>query len=340
MRLAWYPFLILLAWPVMIAVHELGHATAAKLLALQFESLRVGPIELRRDDGRWRLAWARVVWDDGVGAFTGRWVELPRSWVGFAALAIGGPLACAASACACAAAAIGLGDGHTLGTAIAADALWMAAGVGGFDAIANLVPRRTHTDGALDDGSRLALAFRFGRRAGHLVVRFLAARQLGRRPRDFGLDAAECLAASETMPRFRHWLLLAALYIANDRGDTALARKVLARALAVTPTFDALRAEFELAQALDDALGGDPAAARAHLRRLGWLVMYLSNPNQVALAEAAIFTAEASYEKARAALERWDRAVKKEGAHMRVGKEWAEEALRMHLAAAASRWRN
>ena len=142
------------------------------------------------------------------------------------------------------------------------------------------------------------------------------------------------------MPRFRQWLLLAALYIANDRGDTALAREVLARALAVTPTFDALRAEFELAQALHDALRGEPAAARARLRLSGWLAMCLSNPDQAALADAAIFTAEGSYEKARAALDRWDRAVKKGGAHMRVGKEWAEEELRMHLTAATSRWRN
>jgi hypothetical protein len=118
--------------------------------------------------------------------------------------------------------------------------------------------------------------------------------------------------------------------VALDQGNRTLARELLLRAEGTQEP----AARFELARqgAILDALEGDAPRARERLRALGkppWQADYS------ALAEAALLAAEGSARGAREALERWDRFVAASLPAVRVGNEWAEEAVRARLEAVA-----
>ncbi len=119
--------------------------------------------------------------------------------------------------------------------------------------------------------------------------------------------------------------------VALDRGDRALAREILGRAETVKDPLT--RSEFVLQEILLDALDGRPALAREHLEAQG---RHPWNPDYPALAEAAVLLAEGRMREAREALERWDRLVASFSPVVRVGNEWAEEALRERLASVAT----
>ncbi len=327
-RFGWYlaggtlPLLIAFT-PVVIVIHELGHVLAGALLGFRFQFVQVGRVQVVRTLHGVRLRWNQPLPDDILGLQSsipdGDEVSISR----LVAHAAGGPVLNLATA----ALALGVAAVTPVRSATAEALLAVVRLVGVFSglAIVNLLPFRTPR-GRLSDGALILHYLRVGAPSLSAFMRVMRRSAVGQRPREWGIDARALATWAGVPAPTGPWLLLFALGVALDQGDQTLARELLARAESVQePT---ARLELTRLAALVDALQGDALHARERLEGLGkppW------DSGYSALAEAALLVAEARGQEAREALDRWDRFVAASPPGVRVGNEWAEEAVRARL---------
>jgi hypothetical protein len=317
-----------LALAVHVVVHELGHLAAAAAAGARLESLRFGPVTVRRDGDRFRIERNRL----RLAGVLGSIVAVPTKDEGFerafGLTILGGPAATVALTTALYLGARAVSPPSSDGEAIASFVLWHATVVGGFLGVVNLVPVRLRS-GLRNDGSLAWLTFRARTAGSREAVRLLVQATRGRRPREWGRDAETLVAAAETDPRYAPEVRLAALNVALDTGDVARADEIIVRGCGVDRPEDGHRQEFLLQEALLAALvRGDPVTARARLAQVG--------PTPLAeyplLAHAAAALAEGRSDEARALVARWRAATERSGLPcLRVGNEWAEELLAARL---------
>ncbi|HVO17883.1 MAG TPA: hypothetical protein VMU15_01420 [Anaeromyxobacter sp.] len=324
----WHLLLCAALAPLVVLVHELGHALAGALVGFRFQLVQVGPVALLRGPEGLRLRWHQRV----PGQVLGQQSSAPEDDRALPArLAVhgaGGPalnLLTAVLAWGAVAAA-----GQPSGPAGAA-ALGILEGLGALSVfgLVDLFPMRLR--GQLSDGARIVHALRAARSpAGIALLRASMRQARALRPREWSLSARELAGLSETDARARDELLLFALGLANDQGDRALARELVERGGAIRDP--STQVEFGLQAAMLEALEGEPARARQRLEVVGG---HPSLPEYSSLAHAAVLAAEGRAEEASRALERWERLVAALPPYVRVGNEWAEEAVRARLAPVA-----
>ncbi len=328
-RLAWHVFLALLILPVHVMLHELGHAAASALVGFRFTALRVGRLVIHRDGKRLRLSWTPTsiagVLGFHLGVPEGEAVLGPR----FAIYGACGPATTLAVATACRAGGAAMGPATTLGSAVASHALLAGWWVGVFLGIVNFLPFRTGS-GLVSDGARVLMALLPRSPGAEAVMRSNVFSVQGRRPRDWGMSVGSLLSAADSERRQLDALLVVALAVALDTGDTAGMDEVLRRAAEVPPSHPLSRHELELQAAMVEAFRGDTVSARERLASLG---PHPTIPDYPRLAEAVVDLAEGRTDEARAALDLWEQAITKTGmaTAVRVGNDWAEEALRARL---------
>jgi hypothetical protein len=321
------PLLIIALTPVVVVIHELGHVLAGALVGFRFQFVQAGPVQVARTPAGVRLRWNQPLPDDVLGLQSslpdGDVVSIPR----LVAHAAGGPLLNLATA----ALAYGVSSAVSPDRGAVAEAfLTVVRLVGVFSglAVVNLIPFRTPR-GRLTDGALIIHYLRTGSPALSAFMRASRRQALAERPREWAIEARTLATWADAPAPTGPWLLLFALGVALDKGDQVLARELLTRAESVQePT-----ARFELTRQaiLVDALKGDAPRARERLEAMGkppWA------PGYSALAEAALLVAEARGQEAREALDRWDRFVAASPPGVRVGNEWAEEAVRARIDAA------
>jgi hypothetical protein len=326
MAAAWLWLLLLCAAlaPVVVLVHELGHALAGALVGFRFQLVQVGPLALVRTPEGLRLRRQRV-----AGLVLGQQSSAPEDdralpWR-LAAHGAGGPLLNLLTAVLAFGAVAAAGHPSSAAGAHALGLLWVLGAVSVFG-LADLVPLRLR--GQPSDGARILHALRSGRNPAGLALLQASMRQArALRPRAWGLDARALARLAETDGRARDELLLFALGLALDQGDRALARELLVRGGAIRDP--ATRVELGLQAAMFEALEGEPARARQLLAAAGG---HRTLPEYSSLASAAVLAAEGRPEEARQALARWERLVEALPPYVRVGNEWAEEAVRGRLA--------
>src|SRR5215471_453308 len=162
MRSSLLPILGLIAFQVVVlllgtAVHELGHALAARAVGFGVVGVRVGPVLALADASGWRL---RLTWDMAVGGeLLPDPVSPDRLRERHAAMIAGGPAAhllLAGAALAAAAATGGL-------------LLWFTAATLAAGALANVVPGRPRLSGRWTDGRWLLAWLREPDRAAQRV---------------------------------------------------------------------------------------------------------------------------------------------------------------------------
>ncbi len=121
--------------------------------------------------------------------------------------------------------------------------------------------------------------------------------------------------------------------MALDVGDRALAGQALKQALEGSGS-GPMRFELELQAVMLDALEGRAGDARARLARLGPHPTMADYP---LLARAVVSAAEGRLTDAAAELQGWERALEATGQAgvVRMGNDWAVEALEAKLATAA-----
>jgi len=320
---------IAVALAVHVVVHELGHVAAARVVGSRLESLRLGPIAVRRVGDRFRVEKNRL----RLRGVLGSALSIPTKEEGFerayAVTILGGPAATIALTLLSWAGARVVSPPASDAEAIASFVLWHSTFVGVFLAVMNLVPMRLRS-GMRNDGSRAWMALRARTEGAREALRFTLNSTQGRRPRDWDRTAEALVAAAETDTRYAPEVRLAALGVALDTGDLARAGEILMRGCGIDRPEDGLRQEFLLQEALLAALvRGDAAAARARLAEVG------STPlrEYPLLAHAAAALAEGRNDEARTLLARWKEATERSGVPgLRVGNEWAEELLEARLA--------
>lgn len=169
---------------LVIAVHELGHVLAGRLVGFRFQALTVGPLMWEREAGRIRFRWNR-----NLNAYGGLALCIPPDshrlvarFIGFTA---GGPLASVLLALA---GGLGYRYGVPAGPSFANYVLeffWlMCLTLSALIALITLVPMRS--GGFLSDGARMLQLLRGGPKAFVDVVclRVIAQSFSGTRPRD------------------------------------------------------------------------------------------------------------------------------------------------------------
>lgn len=329
---AWSVFLFLAVIPLHVALHEVGHAVAGALVGFRFSSLRVGSVVVARDGGRLRWSWSPLS-VSLIGLQHG--VAVGDAAIGArAAFRIaGGPVTTLLAAAACRAGAAAAEPALTVASALAVDVLRAGWWAGAFLVAANLLPIRTSA-GLVTDGARLLAAVLPTSPGAKAVLRASTLSAQGCRPGAWGVSAAALLDAATTSPRSRDALLVLALIVALDSGDATEADAILLRAAQAPPSDPIARHEIALQGAMVRALRGDAGAARGSLAGLGPHPIFPEYPK---LAEAVVLLAEGDAAGARAALETWRRALAASGLEtpLRVGNEWAEEALEARLAETA-----
>lgn len=314
---------------VHVVVHELGHVAAGRAMGSRLESLRLGPIAVRRVGERLRLEPNPI----RVQGVLGSALSLPTRDEGFArtfaVTALGGPAATVALSLACWLGARAVSPPSSDDEAVASFVLWHAAAVGAFLVAVNLVPIRLRT-GFRNDGSRILMALRARTAGAREALRFTLHVARGRRPREWGRTVDALVAAADSDPRYAPEVRLAALNVALDTGDVACADALLVRGCGMSRAGDAYHQEFLLQGALVAALvRGDAAGARSRLGEVGPMPLR----EYPLLAHAAAAVAEGDVDAARELLARWTAAVDRAGSPgLRVGNEWALEALRDRLA--------
>jgi len=321
----WHLLLCAALAPLVVVIHELGHALAGALVGFRFQLVQVGPVALVRGPEGLRLRWHQRV----PGQVLGQQSSAPEDDRALPArLAVhgaGGPalnLFVTALAWGTAAAA-----GRPSSTAGAA-ALGFLKVLGALSlfGLVDLFPLRLR--GQLSDGARILHALQAARSPARIALLKASMRQArALRPREWSLPARELAGLSETDGRARDELLLFALGVALDGEDRVLARELIERGGAIRDP--STRVEFGLQAAMVEALEGEPARAR---QRLGTVRGHPSLPEYSSLAQAAVLAAEGRAEEAGRALERWERLLAALPPYVRVGNEWAEEAVRARLA--------
>ncbi|MBM7112550.1 M50 family metallopeptidase [Archangium primigenium] len=322
-----------------VTLHEFGHAAAASALGLGWSTLRIGPLELHRAEGRTHVRWHAEGLVSLLGFVRTESRALHEAPSRLAWVALAGPAASLLGAGVHAALAHALGDTGPRDAHGLAALLWGGAFLHAALGLFNLMPLRLAT-GQLSDGA-LWLALR------RLAAQPEDARLLGtlqvesstRRPRDWSLPVDPVLTAASAPGASAEtggWLHLYALCMLLDRADFPAARALLTR---LAPTLDTLPApcpqELRLQGALLYALGEAPDAARARafLKAAG---PHATHPLYPRLAEAAVLLGEGQPEAARAALLAWEADGHAQGltAQWRIGNQWALERLRAALGVA------
>jgi hypothetical protein len=326
-------FVIGLAIPAHVAVHEVGHAAAARLVGWRFQALRIGPLLVHRDGDRLRVARNRL----RVSGLLGSALSIPTRNEGFAgAYAItilGGPAATFAATVAFWVAARVVSPPESDTDVVMSFVLWHATFVGAFLGVVNLVPFRLRS-GVRSDGWNVWLALTARTAAAREVLRWTLNSSRGIRPREWDTTAEALTEAAETDPRHAPEVRLAALSMALDTGDYGRAESILARGCGSRRREHAVRQEFAMKASLVASLvHGDAGAARSRLAEVGQTGMR----EYPLVAEAAAALAENRPAEARALLREWKEAVARTGLPgIRVGNEWAEELLEARLAAPTS----
>ncbi|HEY7199135.1 MAG TPA: site-2 protease family protein [Candidatus Dormibacteraeota bacterium] len=286
MRSSLLPILGLIAFQVVVlllgtAVHELGHAVAARAVGFGVAGVRVGPVVAVRDGARWRLG---LTWDMAVG---GELLPDPfspdRLRRRHAAMIAGGPAAhllLAAVALAAAAASGGI-------------LLWFTAATLGAGALANVVPGRPRLSGRWTDGRWLLAWAREPDRAAQRVALGVLQRSVasGERPCEWDEGWASLAAAGPRQAADRAQVAgcLLAYARALDCGEVDRAASLLTRAFA---------ARHLLPQASRCSLAVETAFFVARFRGSHGLAARLLDPEATGMQRVAV----ADLERARAAL--------------------------------------
>lgn len=330
LRWAWYGFLVFLVLPLHVTAHELGHAAVGALLGFRFAVLRVGRLVVHRDGKRYRVDWSPA----SIAGVLGLHLGVPEGddalGARFAIYAICGPITTLTLAATCRIGAAALEPASMVSSIATSHALLVGWWVGVFFGVLNVLPFRLRSGFVTDGGHLLSIVFSKSP-AAKAMLRYQLFSTQGRRPRDWGMSVESLLSAAEGDRRYGDTLRMAALSVALDYGDSVHVDEILHRVVAVPPSRNMLvRHEFELQTAMVEALRGNVSGAKERFGRLGPHPLF---PDYPKLAEAVINLAEGRFAEARAALETWKRALAKTGmaTALRVGNEWAEEALLARL---------
>jgi hypothetical protein len=205
------------------AVHELGHALAARAVGFDVAGVRVGPLLALAGPRGWRV---RLVWEMAVG---GELLSAPSHPEGLrarhAAMIAAGP------------AAHLLVAGAALAGALATGALvlWFSAATLGLAALANLVPSRPRLTGRWTDGRwLLAWATHPERATQRVALGVLQRASATVRPRDWDERWAALAASGPRQPADAAQVAGCLLGYAHalDRGEPDRAGGLLTRAFA------------------------------------------------------------------------------------------------------------
>lgn len=332
--LLWWVWLGMAVTPVQVAVHEVGHAVAGRMVGFRLVSLRVGPVCFSRDTGHWRLAWQRLGPAGLAGLMLGLVTCTPEGgrmvrlrWALFTA---GGA---AANLLAAALAWTVVNVTPPPASATAALALGLLSGFTAVRALlfVNLVPFQMG-NGLRSDGAHIANALaRSGPRAALFRIEIATAR--GNRPRIWGWQPDQLLRIAEGEGRVADELRVRALLIALDQGSPPACEEVRRQFIRRWRALGRpLRSRIEYLFALRRALDGDAAGARSSLQSLA---RSNATPGAFGLLQAAIAAAEGDGPAARAGMEAWEGflAAAGLGPAARVGSEWAAEAVDARLRA-------
>lgn len=316
-----------------VTLHEFGHAAAASALGLGWTSLRIGPLEVLRAEGRTRVHWH----SEGLVSLLGfvrtdsRALYAAPSRMAWVALA--GPAASLLGAGVHAALAYaqggtGPGEAHGLAALLWGGA-FLHAGLG----LVNLTSFELGT-GQLSDGA-LWLALRQLEKLseGTRLVAVLNDEFSSLRPREWSpsVDAVLTAAAAPgESAKNSNWLHLLGLAMLLDRADFPAARALLKRLMSTLETLPPpYPQELLLQGSLLQALGDAPDAARARV------LVEAATPHDIdplypRLAEAAVLLCEGQLEAARAALLEWESQIPHQSQWC-IGNQWALERLRAAL---------
>jgi len=205
------------------AVHEFGHALAARAVGFDVAGVRVGPLLAVATPRGWRL---RLVWEMAVG---GELMSVPARPEGLrarhTAMIAAGPAAHLLVAVAALTAAALTG----------ALALWFSAATLGLGALANLVPARRGLGARWTDGRWLLAWLAQPERATQRVALGVLQRSSAMaRPRDWSERWAQLAASGSRQPADTAQVAgcLLAYAHALDRGEVGAAGSLLARAFA------------------------------------------------------------------------------------------------------------
>jgi hypothetical protein len=331
-RGALFALLALLVLPAHVALHEAGHALAARLVGLRFVSLHVGSVELRRVGDRLRVRWATLDIPDVLGFHAALPTASPASRWSRAVHALGGPTATLAGVLAAAAAPSLLPRPSGVGATLLDHLLVTAVWVGVFLELSSVVPFRTRS-GLLTDGALIVRNLWPETPVRRAVRLFEENWWAGRRPRDWGIPASVFLDAARLDATSKNALLLAAATVLIDTGAKGRAAEILRDALAAPRDGAPVQVlELELQVVMLDAFDGRVADAAARLDRIGAAP---SLSPYARLARAAVAAMSGRTQEAADALDEWERAIADTGraAAIRVGNEWAVDELRARLAA-------
>lgn len=306
-----------------VVLHELGHLLGGLAGGMRFGMFAAGPARISRaSNGRLRVS--RHSLRHGVLGFV---LMLPDTTRPFAPqyqrLALGGPLA--SLVCAAAGVALALvfdGPARVHATVFAA---WSAL-------VFAMTAVPIHINGWETDGAQLLDLARDGRGTQLKgVILGLAGQSLGgTRPRELdrelisrGLALASDSGPGTVAPALAAGIHLYAALHADDRDDDAACGHHLAAVGGLAQSMEpAQRAQFAIELAYHAALAGSPGAAR------GWLAHAaggLTEPSDLARADAAIAVAEGEAARARASIAAARAALPR--SIDRGGARWAADCL-------------
>ena len=258
--------------PLLTAVHELGHAIAARLAGFRLLGLAVGTDSFSHEGGRWR--YRRIARNPDLAGWM---LSLPSGGPHLrrrrALMVLGGPAANLALGALLAAALVvawerDSGDGWVaFARFVMALALWITL----FMASSNLYPLNA-AGGSPTDGWVLQHLLR----GGPTVDRDLAMQSLwglahaGTHPRDFPLELVAVATSVSDGSEADAWACYWGYYRAMAAGDLGLAAARLHRLLAAREHFpEANQAHLDLDMAHMSAIQGDVETGRSWLERAG-----------------------------------------------------------------------
>lgn len=316
--------------PLLIALHEIGHAVSGVLLGFRFQGLSVGWASIHKSRGRIRVGWRRPPYaESALGLYRGVPIGRRRLRARLALNALAGPAMTLASGAACAACATWLGQSASPWLAVIADGMRTSWWLGLLLAVGDLVPL-SFPSGLRSDGALVLAALTASPQALQLTVVY----GQGLRPREWGLASDDLIAAANADLPNRETLLVGAVAVALDLGEMARAEEILGLALQEGESRgSSLSLPIELEAMLIEAFRGEAVAARPRFARMVAIPGFDHRP----LAEAAIYLVEGKAAEANDSLAIWESmlAASEEPA-MSVGFEWAHDALRARLAGTSS----